>query len=134
MALADNPAYNKGRLYYDRGDMRIEMSPVGYSHCQDNGVVYYILVLYATIENIRIKGVVNTSLRRNGNGRAPSAALSARFSQNLLSILGTGLFHFTRSPSPVPRQSRGNEGCGYKNQAPAPRVTPPPLRRGYSAC
>ncbi len=72
MALADNPAYNKGRFYYDQGDMRIEMSPVGYSHGQDNGVVYYILLLYATIENIRIKGVVNTSLKRNVSFLTPT--------------------------------------------------------------
>lgn len=28
MAIADNPEYEKAKFYYDRGYMRIEMSPV----------------------------------------------------------------------------------------------------------
>ncbi len=32
MALTYNPAYEKGRAYYDRGKLRIEMAPIGLNH------------------------------------------------------------------------------------------------------
>jgi len=126
MALADNPAYNKGRFYYDLGDMRIEMSPVGYSHGQDNGVVYYILLLYATIENIRIKGVVNTSLRRNGIGEVqPESAF----------YIGDRVISFY--PIAVTRSQAEPWERGVRLQEPSNVIASAawqPSCAGYSAC
>lgn len=66
LALAENPAYEKGRFYYDKGDLRIEMSPIGSSHSQDNNVISNVVSLYATVKNIRIKGLINGSFRKPG--------------------------------------------------------------------
>jgi Uma2 family endonuclease len=66
IALADNPGYEQGRFYYEQGYLRIEMSPIGSSHSQDNGTVYNVVSLYTTVKNIRIKGLVNCSFRRLG--------------------------------------------------------------------
>lgn len=64
MILADDPAYANGRFYYEQGYLRIEMSPIGSSHSQDNGIIYSVVSLYATAKNIRIKGLVNCSFRK----------------------------------------------------------------------
>lgn len=66
LALAENPDYEKGRFYYDKGDLRIEMSPIGSSHSQDNNVISNVVSLYATVKNIRIKGLINGSFRKPG--------------------------------------------------------------------
>ena len=66
MALSDNPKYEKAKFYYDRGYMRIEMPPIGSSHSQDNNIATIIVNLYASIRQIRIKGLVNCSFRRAG--------------------------------------------------------------------
>jgi len=66
MALADNPEYEKAKFYYDRGYMRIEMPPIGSSHSQDNQIAVIIVNLYASVRQIRIKGLVNCSFRRAG--------------------------------------------------------------------
>lgn len=58
MALAENPAYEKGRFYYEQGYLRLEMSPIGSSHSQDNNVVANVVNLYATVRNFRMKGLV----------------------------------------------------------------------------
>jgi len=48
MALADNPAYNKGRFYYDRGDMRMVGVELGVAPqssltevCSEDGSPHY---------------------------------------------------------------------------------------------
>lgn len=66
MALADNPAYEKAKFYYEQGYLRIEMPPVGSSHSQDNSIAHSVVSLYATVKNIRIKSLVNCSFRRTG--------------------------------------------------------------------
>lgn len=66
LALAENPDYEKGKFYYYRGYMRSEMSPIGSSHSQDNHVTSNVINLYATVKNIRIKGLINGSFRKPG--------------------------------------------------------------------
>ncbi|HCF26326.1 MAG TPA: hypothetical protein DEV81_03735, partial [Cyanobacteria bacterium UBA11049] len=66
LALAENPDYEKGKFYYYRGYMRIEMSPIGSIHSQDNSIIYNVISLYATVKNIRIKGLINGSFRKPG--------------------------------------------------------------------
>lgn len=64
LTFADDPTLVSGRFYYDEGCMRIEMSPIGSAHSQDNSIVYTVIVLYAAIKNIPIKGLTNPSLRK----------------------------------------------------------------------
>ncbi|MEP0752089.1 Uma2 family endonuclease [Trichocoleus sp. Lan] len=68
IVLADNPAYENGRFYYDRGYMRIETMPIVSSHGQDNSIMSKVVSLYAAARNIRIKELVNTSFRKSGAG------------------------------------------------------------------
>ncbi|MEA5551057.1 Uma2 family endonuclease [Anabaena cylindrica UHCC 0172] len=64
LTFADDPTLANGRFYYDQGYMRIEMLPVGSAHSQDNTVVSTLIILYAAIKNIPIKGLTNASFRK----------------------------------------------------------------------
>jgi Uma2 family endonuclease len=66
IALADDPAYEKGRFYYDHGYMRVEMPPLGFRHGRQNSVTSKVVSLFATLKNIRIVEVSNTSFRKVG--------------------------------------------------------------------
>ena len=64
--LTNNSNYEKGRFYYDQGWMKIEMSPIGISHAQDNNIIGTIITLYTAIKNIPIKGLTHVSYRQLG--------------------------------------------------------------------
>ncbi len=66
LVFANSPDYDKGRLYYHKGYMRIEMAAVGPRHGRQNSIVSYIILLYATIKNIPIVVLTNTSFRKAG--------------------------------------------------------------------
>lgn len=70
LTFADDPTLVSGRFYYDEGCMRIEMSPLGSAHGQDNSIISTVIVLYATIKNIAIKELSNTSFRKAGSREA----------------------------------------------------------------
>jgi len=64
LTFADDPKLESGRFYYDQGHMRLEMSPLGSAHGQDNSIVSTLVVLYAAIKMIPIKELTNTTFRR----------------------------------------------------------------------
>jgi Uma2 family endonuclease len=64
LTFADDPTLVSGRFYYDDGFMRIEMSPLGAAHGQDNSILSSIIVLYAALKGIPIKELTNTSFRK----------------------------------------------------------------------
>ncbi|MBD2626194.1 Uma2 family endonuclease [Trichormus variabilis] len=68
LEIAKHPDYQQGRFYYYQNYMRIEMSPVGSIHGNNNNVVANVVNFYATLKNIKIKGWVNTSFRRTSEG------------------------------------------------------------------
>lgn len=66
LALTENPQYAEGKFYYDQGYVRIEMAPFGSAHGHDNTILSTVILIYAALKNIRIKGFTNTSLRKTG--------------------------------------------------------------------
>ncbi|NJL84132.1 MAG: Uma2 family endonuclease [Chloroflexaceae bacterium] len=64
--LNQQPDYEKGRFYYDRGWMKIEMSPIGIAHARDNQIILTVISLYGAIKQISLEGLVNVSLRKTG--------------------------------------------------------------------
>lgn len=64
LTFADDPKLAIGRFYYDQGCMRLEMSPLGPGHGQDNTIVATVINLYAAIKAIPIKGLINTTFRK----------------------------------------------------------------------
>lgn len=65
-ALADDPNLETGRFYYDQGVMRIEMSPLGSAHAQDNTILSNVVILFGTLRNIPIRGYINCSFWASG--------------------------------------------------------------------
>ncbi|MGK7906040.1 MAG: Uma2 family endonuclease [Synechococcus sp.] len=65
-AACASPALVGGRFYYVGDRMRIEMPPVGSSHCQDDPVVSRVVSLFATVKGLRVKELGNASFRKMG--------------------------------------------------------------------
>jgi len=66
VALADHSDYANGRFYYDQGYMRIEMSPLGSAHSQDNSIISTAIILFGIAKTIPIKELSNASFRKTG--------------------------------------------------------------------
>lgn len=67
-AFADDSTWEKGKFYYYEQYMRVEMSPVGPLHGRQNSIVSYVVILFATLRNIRVVQFTNTSFRKAGIG------------------------------------------------------------------
>ncbi|MEG4997924.1 Uma2 family endonuclease [Microcoleus sp. B4-D4] len=66
LAFADDSTWEKGKFYYYQEHMRVEMSPVGPLHARQNSIVSNVVILYATLKNIRIIQFTNASFRKAG--------------------------------------------------------------------
>lgn len=62
----ENPAYEKAKGYYYRGHMRIEMSPVGFDHSTDHGLIALAINLFAIAKGIPLTLADNCSYRKEG--------------------------------------------------------------------
>lgn len=91
-ALADDPVYESGRFYYDRGQLRIEMAALGSAHGQDNTVISNVVAIFAALRNLRTKGLTNASFWKTGvRGCQPDMAF----------YIGTEFGRLPRNNSPV---------------------------------
>lgn len=66
IAIAYNSASEKGRAYYHRGRLRIEMSPIGLNHSEDNSIVSTLVTLFCAIKKIPFRELTNCSFRKTG--------------------------------------------------------------------
>lgn len=66
LALANNPDYVNARLYFDRGYMRMEMAALGFRHGHQNSIVANVVILFASLRNIEIVELTNTSFSKIG--------------------------------------------------------------------
>lgn len=66
LAFADDSTWEKGKFYYDREQMRVEMSPVGSRHGRHNSIIPYVVILFGALRNIRVVQFTNTSFRKAG--------------------------------------------------------------------
>lgn len=66
LAIAYNPASEKSRAYYHRGRLRIEMSPIGLNHSEDNSIISTLVTLFCAIKKIPFRGLTNCSFRKTG--------------------------------------------------------------------
>ena len=66
LAFADDSTWEKGKFYYDREQMRVEMSPVGSRHARHNSIIPYVVILFAALRNIRVVQFANASFRKTG--------------------------------------------------------------------
>ncbi len=64
--FAEDSAWEKGKFYYYQEHMRVEMSPVGPLHGRQNSIMACVVILFATLRNIRVVQFTNTSFRKSG--------------------------------------------------------------------
>jgi len=64
--FAEDSAWEKGKFYYYQEHMRVEMSPVGPLHARHNSIIPYVVILFATLRNIRVVQFANASFRKAG--------------------------------------------------------------------
>ena len=62
--IVSNPIYEKAKCYYHKGQLRIEMSPVGFAHAADNTIISFSVNLYAVLNSIPLTGLTNCSFRQ----------------------------------------------------------------------
>lgn len=66
MTLAYAPEYQTGKAYYYQGKARIEMTPLGWNHAEDNSIISTLVILFCAINKIPVKELTNCSLRKAG--------------------------------------------------------------------
>ncbi|NEQ23763.1 MAG: Uma2 family endonuclease [Microcoleus sp. SIO2G3] len=66
MRLAYDPIYKTGKAYYNRGKARIEMTPLGWNHAEDNTIISNLVNLFCAVKRIPVRGLTNCSLRKTG--------------------------------------------------------------------
>lgn len=66
LVFAEDSSWEKGNFYYDREQMRIEMSPVEPLHARHNSIIPYVVILFAALRNIRVVQFANASFRKVG--------------------------------------------------------------------
>lgn len=64
--FAEDSAWEKGNFYYSQEHMRVEMSPVGPLHARHNSIIPYVVILFATLRNIRVVQFAKASFRKAG--------------------------------------------------------------------
>ncbi|MDJ0556432.1 MAG: Uma2 family endonuclease [Microcoleaceae cyanobacterium MO_207.B10] len=62
----EDTSYEKAKNYYNKGKLRIEMSPLGNKHGRDHAVIITAINLFATIKNINLNCIDNCSYRQTG--------------------------------------------------------------------
>ncbi len=73
MALAYNPTYETGKAYYNRGKARIEITPFGWNHAEDNSIISILVILFCALKRILVKELTNCSFRKTGLQEAQPA-------------------------------------------------------------
>lgn len=62
----DDPAYEKAKSYYYKGQMRIEDVTVGPNHAKDHGIIATCVTLFAAVKNIPLNCLENCTYRKPG--------------------------------------------------------------------
>lgn len=62
----EDPAYEKAKSYYHKGQLRIEMTPLGNDHSKDHSIINYAVILFASIKGIDLNAHDNCTYRKQG--------------------------------------------------------------------
>ncbi|BAQ61251.1 hypothetical protein GM3708_1657 [Geminocystis sp. NIES-3708] len=64
--LTKNLDYEKGKFYYYKGKLRIEVSPLGNDHASDHSIINSAINLYVALKGINLNAKDNCSYRKIG--------------------------------------------------------------------
>ncbi len=96
----NQPHLANAKGYYDNGQLRIEMSPVGFDHASDNTIILFAVNLFCTLKNISIRGLTNCSYRKTGVRECQPDVSYYVGEQAKLAIKGTSVIDLDNYPAP----------------------------------
>ncbi|MBD2519152.1 Uma2 family endonuclease [Nostoc sp. FACHB-973] len=98
--IVSNLLNEKGKSYYYKGHMRLEMPPVSFDHGKDHVVIIFAVTLFATIKGILATGLDTTTFRKTGvQDCQPDVAYYLRERAQTIPA-GTGIVNLDRYPAP----------------------------------
>jgi Uma2 family endonuclease len=98
--IIEHPEYQKAKSYYDRGKLRLEMTPLGNDHSKDHSIINHAIHLFASIKDININGHDNCTYRKIGI-REAQPDLSFYIGENADAIpWGTTIVSLDEYPAP----------------------------------
>ncbi|MBW4453951.1 MAG: Uma2 family endonuclease [Nostoc indistinguendum CM1-VF10] len=90
----------KGKSYYYKGHMRLEMPPVSFDHGKDHVVIIFAVTLFAALKGIAATGLDTTTFRKTGvQDCQPDVAYYLRERAQTIPA-GTGIVNLDRYPAP----------------------------------
>lgn len=97
----ENSDYEKGKFYYYKGKLRIEMPPFGNDHSRDHSIINTAINLYVAVNNINLNANDNCSYRKKGYQEA-QPDLSYYIGDNVNAIpYGTNIIKLDDFPPPT---------------------------------
>lgn len=100
LEVENNADYEKAKVYYYQGEIKIEMSPLGNDHASDHSIISYAINLYGAIKSIAFNCKDNCTYRKKGYQSA-QPDLSYYIGDNVSVIpYGTGIVDLDIYPSP----------------------------------
>ncbi|MEH2039570.1 Uma2 family endonuclease [Nostoc sp.] len=98
--IVANLLNEKGKSYYYKGHMRLEMPPVSFDHGKDHVIIIFAVTLFATIKGILATGLDTTTFRKTGiQDCQPDVAYYLRERAQTIPA-GTGIVNLDRYPAP----------------------------------
>ncbi|MEH1920887.1 Uma2 family endonuclease [Nostoc sp.] len=98
--IVTNLLDEKGKSYYYKGYMRLEMPPVSFDHGQDHIVIIFAVTLFAALKGIQARGLDTTTFRKTGiQDCQPDVAYYLRERAQVIPA-GTGIVKLDRYPAP----------------------------------
>ncbi|MEH1893803.1 MAG: Uma2 family endonuclease [Nostoc sp.] len=98
--IVTNLLDEKGKSYYYKGYMRLEMPPVSFDHGQDHVVIIFAVTLFAALKGIQARGLDTTTFRKTGvQDCQPDVAYYLRERAQVIPA-GTGIVKLDRYPAP----------------------------------
>ena len=64
--VSNDPIHPKAKFYYYDGHLRLEMTPIGPDHADDNNIVGTLVNLFGISKRVAIRGLTNCSYRKSG--------------------------------------------------------------------
>ncbi|WP_017293859.1 Uma2 family endonuclease [Geminocystis herdmanii] len=96
----NNPDYNKAKIYYHQGKIKIEMSPLGLEHSRDHSIISNAINLYSVLKGINLNCQDNCTYRKTGV-RSAQPDLSYYIGENVDVVpYGTGIVDLDIYPPP----------------------------------
>lgn len=100
LQMLEDPAYENARGYYYKGQMRIEMSPVGNDHSRDHSIIIHAVHLFAGTKGIDLNGHDNCTYRKRGvNEAQPDVSFYIGEMADVIPW-GTGIVDLDQYPPP----------------------------------